>query len=134
MIGIREFPALVVKPVGEPLPGFCAAVRGRQKSGDLVAKLFPRQVVQGDAQDSKGLRKQVGFHQIEKCRNQLAFRQVARRAEEDHHASPSGFASLLRFASRTCCFRSCHRIGFNRSPELYYEPVASIVGHRSSDS
>ena len=94
---IGEFAALIEEPLGEPLPGFRAAVFGWQKSGDLVAKLVAAQVVEGDAHHRKIPGKQFGFHQVEKRGNQLALGQVAGGAEQHHHAWTGGLANLFVF-------------------------------------
>ena len=66
---IGKVPALVVEPLGEPLPSVSPVIFSLQESGRLITELFQAQFVVGDAQNREVRRKQFRFDQVIKSRN-----------------------------------------------------------------
>ena len=66
---ISKVPALVVEPLGEPLPSVSPVIFSLQKLGRLIAELLQAQFVVRDAQNREIRRKQFRFDQVLKRRN-----------------------------------------------------------------
>src|SRR6266576_3629426 len=85
---IRKIPALIMKALLKPFPGFGAAVFGGQERSDLVAEFFLAERVNGDSQDREVFREQRRFNQIKEGWNELSFGEISRRAKDRHRARP----------------------------------------------
>src|SRR5438105_15447622 len=94
---ISEVAALIIKSLGEPLPGLSAALFVLQEAGYVVAKLIAAQLIVSYAHQGELLWQQLRLNQVVQSRDQLALRQIARRSEKHDCARTGSPPYLLRF-------------------------------------
>src|SRR5947208_10595515 len=88
--GISKIPALIMKALLKPVPGFRAAVFGGQERSDLVAELFLAERVNGDSQDREVFWEQRRFNKIKEGWDELSFGEISGCAKDRHRARPRG--------------------------------------------
>ena len=83
---VSKIAALIVKAFVEPAPCFAGVVFLIEKLSNVFAECIRTEVVDGNADHGEVSRQQFVFREVEECRDQLAFGEIACSPKDHHYA------------------------------------------------